>query len=56
VNINSITATEKFASGGDWVHLGEASKSFRTILNGHLNSPGTSPTGWFGGYAVPAKN
>ncbi len=24
----------------------------RSVLTGHLNAPGTTPTGWFGGYAI----
>jgi hypothetical protein len=56
VNINTITSATEFLSGGEEVQLGEAGKSFRTVLNGHLNTPGMSPTGWFGGYAVRTKN
>jgi hypothetical protein len=56
VNINTITSVTEFLSGGEEVQLGEAGQSFRTVLNGHLNTPGMSPTGWFGGYAVRTKN
>ena len=56
VNINTITSVTEFWSGRDEVQLGEAGQSFRTVLNGHLNTPGMSPTGWFGGYAVRTKN
>ena len=56
VNINTITSVTEFWSGRDEVQLGEAGQSFRTVLNGHLNTPGMSPTGWFGGYAVRNKN
>ena len=52
VNINTITSATEFLSDDGEVQLGEAGQSFRTILNGHLNAPGMSPTGWFGGYAV----
>ena len=52
VNINTITSATEFLSDGEEVQLGEAGESFRTVLNGHLNTPGMSPTGWFGGYAV----
>jgi hypothetical protein len=52
VNINTITTAEEFLSDGEEVQLGEAGQSFRTVLNGHLNAPGMSPSGWFGGYAV----
>ena len=56
VNINTITSATEFLSDGEEVQLGEAEQSFRTVLNGHLNTPGMSPTGWFGGYAVRNKN
>lgn len=56
VNINTITAASEFLSDGREVQLGEAGESFRSVLNGHLNAPGTLPTGWFGGYAVRAKD
>jgi hypothetical protein len=56
VNINTITTAAEFLSDGREVQLGEAGQSFRTVLNGHLNAPGMSPTGWFGGYAVRTKD
>jgi hypothetical protein len=56
VNINTITAAEEFLSDGDDVQLGKAGQSFRSVLNGHLNAPGMSPTGWFGGYAIRNKD
>ena len=56
VNINTITSATEFSADGEEVKLGEAGQSFRTVLNGHLNTPGMSPTGWFGGYAIRNKN
>jgi len=56
VNINTITSATEFSAVGEEVKLGEAGQSFRTVLNGHLNTPGMSPTGWFGGYAIRNKN
>jgi hypothetical protein len=56
MNINTITSATEFLSGEEDVQLGEAGQSFLTVLNGHLNAPGMSPTGWFGGYAVRTKN
>lgn len=56
VNINTITSAAQFASDGNEVQLGEVGQSFRTVLNGHSNAPGMSPTGWFGGYAVGKKD
>jgi hypothetical protein len=56
VNINTITTTTQFVSEGEETQLGEVGQSFQTTLSGHLNSPGMSPTGWFGGYAVENKH
>lgn len=56
VNINTITAVEEFISDGKESQLGKVGQSFQTRLSGHLNTPGMSPTGWFGGYAVVNKN
>jgi hypothetical protein len=56
MNINTITSATEFLSGDEDVQLGEAGQSFLTVLNGHLNAPGMSPTGWFGGYALRTKN
>jgi hypothetical protein len=52
VNINTITTAAQFLSDSKEIQLGEVGKSFQTNLSGHLNTPGMSPTGWFGGYAV----
>jgi hypothetical protein len=56
VNINTITAAAEFISDGKESQLGKVGQSFQTRLSGHLNTPGMSPTGWFGGYAVVNKN
>jgi hypothetical protein len=56
VNVNTITSATEFLSDGEEVQLGKVGQSFRTVLNGHLNAPGMSPTGWFGGYAVRNKD
>jgi hypothetical protein len=56
VNVNTITSATEFLSDGEEVHLGKVGQSFRTVLNGHLNAPGMSPSGWFGGYAVGNNN
>jgi hypothetical protein len=55
VNINVIEHTYVFIAGDSFVRLGRVDGLFRTVLNGHLNSPGISPSGWFGGYAVGAS-
>ena len=56
VNINTITTAAQFLSDGKEIQLGEVGKTFQTKLSGHLNAPGMSPTGWFGGYAVGKKD
>jgi hypothetical protein len=56
VNINTITAAAQFLSDGKEIQIGEVGKSFQSRLSGHLNAPGMSPTGWFGGYAVGEKD
>jgi hypothetical protein len=56
LNINTITTSAEFMSGGNETQLGEVGQSFQTRLSGHLNAPGMSPTGWFGGYAVGNKD
>lgn len=56
VNTNTITAATQFVSDGVETQLGEVGRSFQTRLSGHLNAPGMSPTGWFGGYAVANKD
>ena len=56
VNINTITTAQQFVSSGNETQLGEVGQSFQTRLSGHLNAPGMSPTGWFGGYAVGSRN
>lgn len=56
VNTNTITAAAEFISDGKESQLGKVGQSFQTRLSGHLNTPGMSPTGWFGGYAVVNKN
>jgi hypothetical protein len=56
VNTNTITSATQFVSDGEETRLGEVRQSFQTRQSGHLSAPGMSPTGWFGGYAVEAKN
>jgi len=40
VNINTITTSAQFVSGGNETQLGEVGQSFQTRLSGHLNAPG----------------
>jgi hypothetical protein len=56
VHMNLITQTEPFALGGATYRLGQVGKSFRTTYSGQINAiAGTSPGGWFSGYAVGVK-
>lgn len=55
VNTNTITAAAQFLSDGNETQPGKVGQSFQSRLSGHLNAPGMSPTGWFGGYAVRIK-
>jgi hypothetical protein len=53
VNTNTIETASRLGSQGAPARLGRRGEGFRTILTGHLNTAGGSPSGWFGGYAVP---
>jgi len=56
VHMNLITQTEAFVLGGATYRLGQVGKSFRTTYSGQINAiAGTSPGGWFSGYAVGVK-
>lgn len=52
VHLNTITSVSIFNLAGTDYQLGLPRQSFRTNYLGHINSPGLSPSGWFGGYAV----
>ncbi len=55
VNQETVTATGVFAVNGSQYQLGKVGDTLRTTKNGHLNTPGSSPTGWFAGYTVGTK-
>jgi hypothetical protein len=52
VNVNTITWAKELRSESSDLSLGQKGQSFRTVLTGRLNAPGSSPTGWFAGYAT----
>ena len=56
ININTITTTTQFVSDGEETQLGEVRAVLSYQAEGHLNAPGMSPTGWFGGCAVENKH
>jgi hypothetical protein len=56
VHLNSITASKSFLINGISYQLGQVGKSFRTTYLGQVNPvAGTTPSGWFGGYAAGVK-
>ncbi len=55
VNQETITSTTVFVVNGNQYRLGKVGDVLRTTKNGHLNTPGSSPTGWFAGYSVGAE-
>ncbi len=52
VHLNTITLVETFDLAGRSLRLGHLGKAYRTNYLGHVNAPGMTPSGWFGGYAV----
>ena len=52
VHLNTITSTESFVLGGELLRLGREHDSWRTHYLGTPNTAGTTPTGYFAGYAV----
>jgi len=51
-HLNTITSTESFVLGGELLRLGRDHDSWRTRYLGTTNTTGTTPTGYFAGYAV----
>ena len=54
INQDTITSTSVFSVNGSKYQIGKGGDVLRTTKNGHLNAPGSSPTGWFAGYSVGA--
>lgn len=55
VDQDTITSTSVFSLNGGKYQIGKPGDVFRTTRNGHLNSPGSTPAGWLGGYSVGAE-
>ncbi|HSB75382.1 MAG TPA: hypothetical protein VLC12_07010 [Terriglobales bacterium] len=55
VHLNTVTQASPFTLGTTTYRLGQVGKSFRTTYSGQANTGGTSPGGWFSGYAVGVK-
>jgi hypothetical protein len=51
-HLNTITSTHSFVLGGELVRLGREHDSWRTHYMGTTNTAGTTPSGYFVGYAV----
>lgn len=50
-NLNTITSTRPFPGPKGALQLGKAGDRFRTIISGHVNAPGASPSAFMVGYA-----
>ena len=55
VHMNDIIETDPFLLNGNTYQLGREGASFRTNYSGQVNTPGTAPSGWFGGNAVGVR-
>ena len=51
-HMNTVTKTSVFSLNGKSYRLGQVGHSFRTSYSGQSNTPGATPSGWFGGHAV----
>lgn len=51
-HLNTITSTQSFVLGGELVRLGRQHDSWRTHYLGAANTGGTTPSGYFVGYAL----
>jgi hypothetical protein len=51
---DTITSTSAFSLNGTKYTLGKVGDVLRTTQNVHLNTPGSLPSAWFGGYAIGA--
>lgn len=54
LNVNTVTPGGTQASGWTCPELLRPGARIRTELHGHVNAVGSTPTGWFGGFAEPA--
>ena len=51
VNVNTVSSAGAAPSGWSCPELLRPGARIRTQLTGHANAPGSTPTGWFGGFA-----
>lgn len=51
-HVNTVTKTHVFWLNGTRYRLGRVGGAFRTSYSGQSNTPGATPSGWFGGNAV----
>jgi hypothetical protein len=49
-NLNTVVSTRRFQGPGGVVQLGKAGDRFRTVISGHVNTPGASPSAFMAGY------
>lgn len=56
LNVNTVTAGGTAPSGWTCPEVLRPGARMRTELRGHLNSPGATPTGWFGGFTEHARD
>src|SRR5262245_48918333 len=52
---DTITSTSVFSANGHKYQIGKPGDVIRTTQHVHLNTPGSIPSAWFGGYSVGAK-
>ena len=55
-HMNTVTETHVFWLNGTSYRLGRMRETFRTSYSGQSNTPGATPSGWFGGNAIGADN
>jgi hypothetical protein len=51
-HLNAVTSSESFVVGGELVRLGREHDAWQTHYLGTINTAGTTPTGYFVGYAL----
>ncbi|HVP59563.1 MAG TPA: hypothetical protein VMT11_03335 [Myxococcaceae bacterium] len=56
LNVNTVSPGGTKAAGWTCPELLRPGVRIRTELRGHLNAPGSAPTGWFGGFAELAQD
>jgi len=55
-HMNTVAETHVFWLSGTNYRLGRMKETFRTSYSGQSNTPGATPSGWFGGNAIGADN